>query len=77
MWFEAISGLRINPSKSEIIPVGTVDKVELVPSPLLIWVSPLGLLTSRWGFGTPLKIDFKKGWPLGRDNTYPRVGDSR
>ena len=28
MWFEAISGLRINLSKSEIIPVGRVDDAE-------------------------------------------------
>ena len=86
MWFEAISWIRINLIKSEIIHVGRVDNVELLllslamvlaPSPLLIWVSPLGLPTSRWGFGTSLKIDFEKGWPLGRDSTYPRVGDSR
>lgn len=28
MWFEAISGLRINLNKSEIIPVGSVSDVE-------------------------------------------------
>ena len=28
MWFEAFSGLRINLSKSEIIPVGKVSNVE-------------------------------------------------
>ena len=28
MWFEAMSGLRINLSKSEIIPVGLVDNVD-------------------------------------------------
>ena len=27
MWFEAISGLRVNLTKSEIIPVGRVDNV--------------------------------------------------
>ena len=27
MWFEAMSGLRINLNKSEIIPVGAVDNV--------------------------------------------------
>ena len=27
MWFEAMSGLRINLNKSEIIPVGPVDNV--------------------------------------------------
>ena len=29
MWFEAFSGLKINLSKSEIIPLGRVDNVEL------------------------------------------------
>ena len=28
MWFEAFSGLRINLSKSENIPMGTVSNVE-------------------------------------------------
>ena len=28
MWFEAISGLKVNFAKSEIIPVGGVDNVE-------------------------------------------------
>ena len=34
MWFEAFSGLKINLSKSEIIPVGGVDNVELLASEL-------------------------------------------
>ena len=28
MWFEALSGLRINLDKSEILPVGSVDNVQ-------------------------------------------------
>ena len=32
MWFEAYSSLKINPSKSEIIPVGRVDNVEMLAS---------------------------------------------
>ena len=28
MWFEAMSGLRINLSKSDIIQIGLVDNVE-------------------------------------------------
>ena len=28
MWFEAISGLRINLDKSEILPVGRVENLE-------------------------------------------------
>ena len=34
MWFEAMSGLRINLSKREIIPVGPVDNVEELASEL-------------------------------------------
>ena len=30
MWFEAISGLRINLDKSEILPVGRVENVEIL-----------------------------------------------
>ena len=30
MWFEAISGLRINLDRSEILPVGKVENVELL-----------------------------------------------
>ena len=32
MWFEALSGLKINLNKSEIIPIGTVDNVEELAS---------------------------------------------
>ena len=41
MWFEAISGLKINLSKSEIIPMGRVDNVELLASKLGCGVSSL------------------------------------
>ena len=34
MWFEAISGLKISLSKSEIIPVGRVTDVELLAAEL-------------------------------------------
>ena len=34
MWFEAYSGLKINLSKSEIIPVGRVDNIEMLASEL-------------------------------------------
>ena len=34
MWFEAYSGLKINLSKSEIIPMGKVDNVEMLASEL-------------------------------------------
>ena len=34
MWFEALSGLKINLKKSEVIPIGTVDNVEELASEL-------------------------------------------
>ena len=34
MWFEAYSGLKINLSKSYIIPLGRVDNVEMLASEL-------------------------------------------
>ena len=34
MWFEALSSLKINLNKSEIIPIGTVDNVEVLASEL-------------------------------------------
>ena len=54
IWFEAFSGLKINLTKSVIIPLGRVDNVEelaaklgcgLSPSPQRIWVFHLGRLT--------------------------------
>ena len=69
MLFEAILGLIINPSKSEIILVGRVDIVELLvvelgcgvdPSPPCTWVFPLGLLIGRWGFEILVKKDLER-----------------
>ena len=34
MWFEALSGLKINLNKSEVIPIGTVDNMEELASEL-------------------------------------------
>ena len=41
MWFEALSGLKINLNKSEIIPIGTVDNVEVLASELACKVRSL------------------------------------
>ena len=30
IWFEAVSGLKINLSKLELVPVGMVDNLELL-----------------------------------------------
>ena len=45
MWFEAFSGLKINLSKSEIIPVGRVDNVEMLATELACGVDPSSLRT--------------------------------
>ena len=34
MWFEALSGFKINLNKSEVIPMGAVDNVEVLASEL-------------------------------------------
>ena len=43
MWFEAYSGLKMNLSKSEIIPVGRVDNIEMLASELGCGVGSLPL----------------------------------
>ena len=43
MWFEAYSGLKINLSKSEIIPVGRVENIEMLASELGCGVGSLPL----------------------------------
>ena len=48
MRFEAISGLRINLSKSEIIPVGRVDNVELLAAEL-----GCGVGSTMWSCSPP------------------------
>ena len=68
MWFEAVSGLRINLEKSELIPVG---KVENIDDLAFLWV----LRLSQYQCGMEWKSDFVKDWPCGRDNTYPREGE--
>ena len=82
MWFEAMSGLRINLNKSEIIPVGLVDNVVELALELGCGIgsfltSYLGLLLgashkATW-FGTLSKKGFGRGWPHGRCSIYLRV----
>ena len=55
MWFEAISGLRINQSKRKIIPVGRVDNVEILAVELGCGI---GSLTTAY-LGLPLKASHK------------------
>ena len=62
MWFEAFSGLKINLSKSEIIPVGRVDNVEL--------------LASELGYGVGSLPTTYLGLPLGAPHRAMGVLDS-
>ena len=53
MWFEAFSGLKINPSKSEIIPMGRVDNLELLASELSCGVGSLPTMYLGLSLGAP------------------------
>ena len=55
MWFEAIFGLRINLNKSEILPMGRVENVELLATELGCKV---GSLPSTY-LGLPLGASYK------------------
>ena len=53
MWFEAYSGLKINLSKSEIIPVGRVDNIEMLASELGCGVGSLPIMYLGLPLGAP------------------------
>ena len=55
MWFEALSGLRINLNKSEILPVGSVDNVQELAVEL---GCRIGSLPSSY-LGLPLEANHK------------------
>ena len=55
MWFEAMSGLRANLEKSELIPVGRVENVEELADEFGYKV---GILPSTY-LGMPLGAPFK------------------
>ena len=55
MWFEAYSGLKINLSKSEIIPVGRVDNIEMFASELGCGVGSLPTTCLGLPLGAPHK----------------------
>ena len=54
MWFEAILGLRINLSKSEIIPIGRVDDAEALVAELGCKVGSLSASYLGLLLGAPL-----------------------
>ena len=53
MWFEAISGLRINLNKSEIIPVGRITDVDVLSMELGCKVGALPSSYLRLPLGAP------------------------
>ena len=55
MWFEAVSGLRINLEKSELIPVGRVENIDDLA---LDFGCKVGSLPSTY-LGLPLGAPFK------------------
>ena len=86
MWFEAMSGLKINLAKSEIIPIGPVNNLVELASELGCNIGsfptsylglPLGAKHKAMGFGTRLKRDTGRGWLLGRLSISLRVVGSR
>ena len=86
MWFEAMSGLKINLSKSEIIPIGPMTNlVELASElgckfgsfPTSYLGLPLGAKHKALGVGTRLKRDAKRGWLFGRLSIFLRAAGSR
>ena len=69
MWFEAMSGLRINLSKSDIIPIGSVDNVEELANelgcrvgsiPTLYLGLPLGARHKAVGIWDAVEERFRK-----------------
>ncbi|RVW26764.1 hypothetical protein CK203_117290 [Vitis vinifera] len=78
MWFEAISRLRINLGKSEILPVGRAENVEILALELgckvgalpSTWGSPWVHHTNLWWFGMGWRRGFGRGYPCGRDKIF-------
>ena len=85
MWFEVISGLSINLNKSELLPVGRVESVEVLAAELGCKVGSLPstylgllkvLLISRWQCGMVWKRGCGRDLPCGRGSSFPREGES-
>ena len=86
MWFEVISCLSINLNKSEILPVGRVENVEVLASELGCKVGslpstylglPLGAPHKSVAvFGMAWKRGCRRDLPCGRGSSFPREGES-
>lgn len=61
MWFQAISDLKVNLGKSELVPVGEVLDVEALDS----IPEMQGNSASHDVLGSSLKIHFQKQWLFG------------
>ena len=55
IWFEVVSGLKINLGKSELIPVGMVDNLDLL---LIVLGYKQGTLPMKY-LGLPMGAKFK------------------
>ncbi|RVW31726.1 LINE-1 retrotransposable element ORF2 protein [Vitis vinifera] len=84
LWFEAISGLKVNKDKSEAIPVGRVDYLENIVSVLGCRIGKLPSSYLGLPLGAPFKSPrvwdvveerFKSACPYGRDNIFPKGED--
>ena len=65
MWFEAISGLRANLEKSELIPVARVENVEELADEFDYKVGKLASTYLGMPLGAPFKcVTFQKGGGL-------------
>ena len=83
IWFEAVSRLRINLEKSELIPVVRVENIDdlamdfgyRVGSLLSTYLGlPLGASFKSVTIWMEWKSGFVEGWLCGRDNTYTKEG---
>ena len=71
MWFEAISRLRINLDKSELIPLGRVDNVEELASKLGCKVESLPSSYLAMSLHVPFK--FVAVWDGVKNRFYKRL----
>ena len=84
MWFEVLSVLKVNVEKSEIIPIGRVDNIEVLAEAFECHVGalpssylglPLGASFKSIQIGMVWRRDFVGGYLYGRGNTSPKGGD--
>lgn len=66
MWFQAISDLKVNLGKSELVPVGEVLDVKALDVKALDSILEMqGNSTSHEVLGSSLRIHFQKQWLFG------------